>query len=498
MTIKKLNEQIEKLLEISDETKKSYLGKRQAQADKAQKNLEKAKKIVAKSDKRQISNLPQQTTLENAKAALNALKSEMRKVSSGSDWSLQEEDDGKYLNLSVRYWGQWNDRDEDDDWAPLDDKYKQILDDILVKVQKQYGVQIINQGSEKKWLSFDIYINNEDNFENLDSRFNDDFKEYLTYWMDDDTIPFAELFYVAFMDSTLYTELSTTQFTFGAAPWDDFGVSIYLTNSKNNKPQFTLAWSDSKLFIMSNNNEDIFFKPYSTLKQKGAVLFELDSKLFTPKSISDFSKFLNIAEKESSLLLKKLQEYLKTSDKIQPYEWQLNVEDDGTEDIQVSLSYYVPEPIDDSVELSLGKDGIVHLYCFGETVSYWHVPDTEKIYNFINWANPTKDPNDIPPIPEQMLKQFMSYKELIDHRIEFKNESYNITEAGKDYKHAKELGYSTAQDFNVGDKVQVIWSKRIGTIVKQIAVDVYEVEFPEVGSLMARTDRYYANDLKLI
>ena len=158
MNVKKLNEKLSKLLEISDETKKSYLDKRQAQVNKAQKNLEKAKKSVAKSDQRQISNLPQRTSLENAEKALNTLKSEMKKVSNGSDWRLEEDEDGEYLNLSVRYWGQWNDRDEDDDWAPLDDKYKQILDDILVKVQKQHGVQIINQGSEKKWLSFDILL----------------------------------------------------------------------------------------------------------------------------------------------------------------------------------------------------------------------------------------------------------------------------------------------------------------------------------------------------
>ena len=158
MNLRKLNEQIEKLLEISDETKKSYLDKRQAQADKANKNLQKAKSAIAKSDERQISNLPQRTSLENAEKALNTLKSEMKKVSNGSDWRLEEDEDGEYLNLSVRYWGQWNDRDEDDDWAPLDDKYKQILDRILVKVQKQHGVQIINQGSEKKWLSFDILL----------------------------------------------------------------------------------------------------------------------------------------------------------------------------------------------------------------------------------------------------------------------------------------------------------------------------------------------------
>ena len=73
-----------------------------------------------------------------------------------------------------------------------------------------------------------------------------------------------------------------------------------------------------------------------------------------------------------------------------------------------------------------------------------------------------------------------------------------LSEEGKDYKHAEQLGYSTAQDFKVGDKVRLIGTKRPGVISKQIAVDVYEIEFPEWGSNMARTDRFYANDLELV
>lgn len=370
MNLRKLNEQIEKLLEISDETKKSYLDKRQAQADKAQKNLEKAKKSIAKSDKRQISNLPQQTTLENAKAALNALKSEMRKVSSGSDWSLGEEDHGKYLNLSVRYWGEWNDKDEDDDWASLDDKYEQILNDILVKVQTEYQVKIINQGGEKKWLSFDILLKNK---------------------------------------------------------------------------------------------------------------------------------------------------------KTLPYEWQIRISDLDSE-YPVELFYYVPDPIDEGAGLTLEKDGTIHLDSFEKYRSYFEMPDMDEVYDFIAWSNPTKDPDDIPEIPRNLLDQFRYYKNLIDSRNKLKDESLNITEAGKDYRlrqkrvntsklieeieslleegkdyqHARELGYSDAQDFKVGDKVRRIWDKRPGIITKQIAVDTYEVEFPEYGTNMARTDRYYANDLQLL
>lgn len=68
MDIKKLNEKLDLILnEISDETKQSYLAKRQAQLDKAQAKLNRAKQMVAKSDKRQLSNIPDKTDLETAK-----------------------------------------------------------------------------------------------------------------------------------------------------------------------------------------------------------------------------------------------------------------------------------------------------------------------------------------------------------------------------------------------------------------------------------------------
>jgi hypothetical protein len=369
MNFKKLNEELQKLLEISYETKQSYLSKRQAQVNKAQKNLEKAKSAIAKSDKRQISNLPQQTTLENAKAALNALKSEMRKVSSGSDWSLREEDDGKYLNLSVRYWGQWNDKDEDDDWASLDDKYKQILNNILVKVQTEYQVKIINQGGEKKWLSFDVLLKNK---------------------------------------------------------------------------------------------------------------------------------------------------------KTLPYEWQIRINDLDSE-YPVELFYYVPDPIDEGAGLTLEKDGTIHLDSFEKYRSYFEMPDMDEVYDFIAWSNPTKDPDDIPEIPQNLLDQFRYYKNLIDSRNKRKDESLNITEAGKDYrlrqkrvnprklieeieslleegkdyKHARELGYSDSQDFKVGDRVLVLINGRVGTIKSNPAVDVYEVELDETPNYMPRVDRYYSDDMEL-
>ena len=64
MNFKELNEEIRQLLEISlneisDETKRSYLAKRQAQLDKAKTAMDKARQSVRKSDRRQVAALPQ-------------------------------------------------------------------------------------------------------------------------------------------------------------------------------------------------------------------------------------------------------------------------------------------------------------------------------------------------------------------------------------------------------------------------------------------------------
>lgn len=160
--------------EISDETKASYLAKRQAQVksaeDKyldAQSDLEmqkaklnRAGKMLNKADLRQIEKFPDKTDLDTARDMLNDLKSKMRKVDDPRSWEIEEMQDGNYhaLNLYVKGWGEWVERGEDDDQAPLSDKYKSILQKILIEVQKQYGIKIINQGSEKKGLSFDVII----------------------------------------------------------------------------------------------------------------------------------------------------------------------------------------------------------------------------------------------------------------------------------------------------------------------------------------------------
>ena len=55
------------------------------------------------------------------------------------------------------------------------------------------------------------------------------------------------------------------------------------------------------------------------------------------------------------------------------------------------------------------------------------------------------------------------------------------------------------QDLKIGDKVVRRWdksyNKREGIITKKIDADVFEVNYPETASLIARTDRHYAQHL---
>ena len=154
---KKLNEDLEQMLEISDETKASYLAKRQAQLDDAQKRMEKARQAVQKSDKRQINALPNGIDKETAETALEDLKYEMRRLYRGEDWRLEERDN--QLCLEVRYWGNWegDDGSGDYDWQTLCKEDRDKLNAILTKVCKKHGVKIEEPGSEKNWLCF--YIN---------------------------------------------------------------------------------------------------------------------------------------------------------------------------------------------------------------------------------------------------------------------------------------------------------------------------------------------------
>ena len=160
MDIKKLNEQLEKYAvnEISDNLKASYFSKVKANADKANARVKNAMQSIAKSDARQISNLPQGTDKETAKEALEELKYLMKRVDEGSDWRLNQEDNT--MILEVRYWGNWegDDGSGDYDWQTLSDEYRLKLNDILKKVQKGYNIQIHEPGSEKNWLVFEIPI----------------------------------------------------------------------------------------------------------------------------------------------------------------------------------------------------------------------------------------------------------------------------------------------------------------------------------------------------
>lgn len=161
---KKLNEELEKYVinELSDETLSSYYTKVRDKAKQANARLEKAKKIIKKSNVRKISGLPQDADKETAKKVLEDLKYEMKKIDSGSDWRL-EENDG-YMSLEVRYWGEWegDDGSGDYDWQTLSPNYRAKLDSILTDIQKKYGVQINEPGSEKNWLDFEIKIKEDD------------------------------------------------------------------------------------------------------------------------------------------------------------------------------------------------------------------------------------------------------------------------------------------------------------------------------------------------
>lgn len=155
----KISEEVQKIInELSDDTKASYLAKRQAQFDKAQKALNKAKTSIKKSDDRQISTMPEETDKETATKILKNLKYEMQKISNGSDWRFEDEDD--YMSLEVRYWGDWegDDGSGDYDWQELTSEYREKLDSILSKIQKKYGVQIYEPGAEKNWLVFEIKL----------------------------------------------------------------------------------------------------------------------------------------------------------------------------------------------------------------------------------------------------------------------------------------------------------------------------------------------------
>lgn len=301
MDIKKLNEELDLILnEISDETKQSYLAKRQAQLDKAQAKMNRAKQMVAKSDKRQISNIPDKTDLETAKKVLDALKSEMRKIDNGSNWRLEHEEGNNYISLQVRYWGAWEEHAEDDDWASLSDKYRKILDDILNKIQKQYNIKITEPGSEKKWLVFDIYLQDDSSEEISIS----DVDKYIEEYEDSILEHPVELFYTVFGHFNFKREYNN--FKIGYSPSDDDGMTLY-PNWDKEEPIFCLTWTDEgKLFIYQQwykYKEEWERNMYGYLKQNDLILAELDSKLFIPKTKQDLIKFIKIAKEECERIL---------------------------------------------------------------------------------------------------------------------------------------------------------------------------------------------------
>ena len=216
INFRKLNESLRYALnELSDDTKQSYLSKRQAQLNKAQTNVDKAKAMIKKSDRRTINNLPNETTKDNAKEALKALRARLSKVGGGEDYRIYSEEDA--LLLEVRYWGEWEnpedaEDEEDYDWQVLTDESKEKLDEILTAIQKQYKVKIEQVGSEKNWLVFSINVGKDlfDEFvkyvqaENFPlTLYSDEIKDknnyYIDFWYDDESRKYE--FYISMKTS---------------------------------------------------------------------------------------------------------------------------------------------------------------------------------------------------------------------------------------------------------------------------------------------------------
>lgn len=224
----------------------------------------------------------------------------MRKIDNGSNWRLEHEEGNNYISLQVRYWGAWEEDGEDDDWASLSDKYRKILDGILNKIQKQYNVKITEPGSEKKWLVFDIYLQDDSSEEISIS----DVDKYIEEYEDSILEHPVELFYTVFGHFNFKRVYNN--FKIGYSPSDDVGMTLY-PNWDKEEPIFCLTWTnEGKLFIYQQwykYKEEWERNLYGYLKQNDLILAELDSELFIPKTKQDLIKFIKIAKEESERIL---------------------------------------------------------------------------------------------------------------------------------------------------------------------------------------------------
>ena len=146
MDIKKLNEELEQFLEISYETKTSYLQKLQVQEDETQTKLD---------------NFLNEVDKKSAQEILYELKRELKKKSNFYDSRIYEEDNT--LCLDFRDWGSWenpedHEDEEDYDWQVLEPGWEYTLKQIVNSLSKKYDVKLDTDISEKNWITVSIQI----------------------------------------------------------------------------------------------------------------------------------------------------------------------------------------------------------------------------------------------------------------------------------------------------------------------------------------------------
>lgn len=182
MNLKKLNEQLQKILEISYETKKSYLAKRQAQFDAMQDRLNKAKRLVRdtenqKEGKRKLSD----EKLENLVSMVaNELKKYtgynfyMKRWGNTNEWILEKGDyynewsdsfhfsfstDDKYLNIFCGGTDNQGKKRSQDIKISLDDFNPYKLNIKTVKELKSFIKSFDNQKENKYTAKIKKVIN---------------------------------------------------------------------------------------------------------------------------------------------------------------------------------------------------------------------------------------------------------------------------------------------------------------------------------------------------
>lgn len=129
MNIKELNERLEKIVKILNET--------------------------------ETTNLLNKVDKKTAEEILFELKTKLKKESSFSDSKIYQDED--FLCLDFRDWGSWEnpedkEDEEDYDWQVLEPQWKDILKKIVNSLNKKYGVNLNISISEKHWITISLMI----------------------------------------------------------------------------------------------------------------------------------------------------------------------------------------------------------------------------------------------------------------------------------------------------------------------------------------------------